>query len=113
MPLSRLEASEAIARLPKPGASRQWTVFKLAPAGVEAFEKLQQALASHLDASGKLEPKGSLSITIKAHHLLPRARSGKAAVPREIPIELDLKLNARDGYYTLYAGELSLGEKTP
>lgn len=115
MPMSRITGTAAAAaRLPNPGTGREWYIFKLSPAGVAEFQKMQHAFESHMDASGKLEKHADLTIKFNTDRMQPSSTAKQRMQDtKKIPVEIRLELSPKDGYYTLYSGEIPVNAIKP
>ncbi|MGH8273953.1 MAG: hypothetical protein ACRES9_06830 [Gammaproteobacteria bacterium] len=113
MPMTRITGAAAAAeKLPNPGSGREWYIFKLSPAGVSAFRKMQQAIKKNMNASGKLKKRVTLTIKFDTDQMHPSiAAKKREQKTKKIPVQIRLELSRKEGYYTLYSGKIPLKNK--
>ncbi|MDN5864736.1 MAG: hypothetical protein L0I62_05910 [Gammaproteobacteria bacterium] len=86
---------------------KHWYLFALSPQGGRSFRVMQQELGLHVDASGRLKKHGEVNITVH----MGQFDFGDVAMKHvkeagKIFVQIRLELSPRDGYYTLYEGEV-------
>lgn len=108
MPLAVLKEGPWVgAGTGKAESGKHWYLLALSDTGVGAYRRLQQTLNGDLDASGRFKKHGSLTVSVQTNQL----RYSHAAKERlhktgRLFLQVRLELSAKDGFYTLYKGEL-------
>jgi len=110
MPLTVLKEGPWVgAGTGKAAAGTHWYLLALSEEGIGAYRRLQQTLNRNLDASGHFGKHGSLTVSVQTNQL----QSSDTAKQRlrktgRLFLQTRLELSAKDGFYTLYKGELKL-----
>ena len=81
------------ARLEPAPAERRWQVFALGPEGVKLFEQTRQYIAL-----ARNKPGSSIAITVRA-----RESVVPPELARALPMRLDLLLDPKEGWFTMFA----------
>lgn len=93
----------------KAETGRHWYLLALSGKGIEACRRLQQTLNDNLDASGHFSKHGSLTVTVQTNQLtFSDAAKKRLRKSGRLFLQTRLELSAKDGFYTLYKGELKL-----
>ena len=97
----------------KAEAGKHWYLLALSDKGVRAYRQLQQTLNGNLDAAGHFRKHGSFTVGVRTNPL----RYSDAAEERlhktgSLFLQSRLELSAKDGFYTLYKGDIKLTRQT-
>lgn len=114
MPLTVLKEGPWVgAGTGKAETGKHWYLLALSDAGVAAYRRLQQTLNGNLDASGHFKKHGSLTVSVQTNQLrFSHAVKERLQRTGHLFLQVRLELSAKDGFYTLYKGELKMAHHT-
>lgn len=88
---------------------RHWYLLALSADGIRNYKRLQAELAKNLEASGHFKKHGQFTIRVNTGELdytdAARARLEKS---RRQFTQIRLELSSRDGFRTLYKGDIKV-----